>query len=102
MFYLLFLAIFGIFTYTAFPAVAIYRDAGEMASVCYTFGIAHPPGYPLYVLFGKIFTLIIPFGNIAYRINLMSAFFGALTCGILYLILKGIADRNLRSVLYSL
>ncbi|HAX61700.1 MAG TPA: hypothetical protein DCX95_03955, partial [Elusimicrobia bacterium] len=62
MFYFLILIIFGIFTYSAFPSVAIYRDAGEMASVCYTFGIAHPPGYPLYVLLGKIFTLLIPFG----------------------------------------
>lgn len=102
MFYLLFLAIFGIFTCTAFPSVAIYRDAGEMASVCYTFGIAHPPGYPLYVLLGKIFTLIIPFGNIAYRINLMSAFFGALSCGMVYLIIKRIADRNLCSTLCAL
>ncbi|MEW6556709.1 MAG: DUF2723 domain-containing protein [Elusimicrobiota bacterium] len=88
MFYFLILTIFGIFTYTAFPSVAVYRDAGEMASVCYTFGIAHPPGYPLYVLLGKIFTVIIPFGNIAYRINLMSTFFGALTCSIVYLIVR--------------
>jgi len=97
MFYLLILSIFGIFTYTAYPSVACYRDAGEMASVCYTFGIAHPPGYPLYVLFGKIFTLIIPFGNIAYRINLMSAFFGAMTCGLVYLAVKrisGLADKE--------
>ncbi|MDO8734260.1 MAG: tetratricopeptide repeat protein, partial [Elusimicrobiota bacterium] len=35
-----------------------------------------------------------PFGNIAYRINLMSAFFGALSCGILYLIVKKIAGQN--------
>ncbi|MFA5779574.1 MAG: DUF2723 domain-containing protein [Elusimicrobiota bacterium] len=109
MIYFIFLLTFSVFNFTAFPSVAIYRDAGEMASVCYTFGIAHPPGYPLYVLFGKIFTLIIPFGNIAYRINLMSAFFGALSCGILYLIIKGIADRgqrtkdgNLRSTLCAL
>ncbi|MBN1384749.1 MAG: DUF2723 domain-containing protein [Elusimicrobia bacterium] len=83
-----FLTTFAIFVYTAFPTVAVYRDAGEMASVSLTLGIAHPPGYPLYVILGKIFTIIIPFGNIAYRINLMSAFFGALTCLLVYLIIK--------------
>ena len=63
-------------------------DSGELTTACSVLGIAHPPGYPMYVLLGKIFTLIIPFGNIAYRINLMSAFFGALSCWMVYLIVK--------------
>ncbi len=63
-------------------------DSGELVTACSVLGIAHPPGYPLYVLLGKIFTLLIPFGNIAYRINLMSAFFGAFTCGMVYLIVR--------------
>ncbi|MDD5687143.1 MAG: DUF2723 domain-containing protein [Elusimicrobia bacterium] len=88
MIYFLFLLTFWVFVYTLFPSVAIYRDAGEMVSVCYKYGIAHPPGYPLYVVLGKIFTILIPFGNIAYRVNCMSAVFGALTCSIIYLIIK--------------
>jgi len=91
---LLFLSSFAIYLYTLFPSVAIYRDAGEMASVTFTLGIAHPPGYPLYVILGKLFSLLIPFGNIAYRINIMSAFFGALTCGIFYLAVKDLNNKS--------
>ncbi|MBI5573962.1 MAG: DUF2723 domain-containing protein [Elusimicrobia bacterium] len=70
-----------------YPTVSV-GDSGELITAAYTLGIPHPPGYPLWTILGKIFTLLIPFGNIAYRVNLMSAFFGALTCVILYLIVS--------------
>jgi hypothetical protein len=66
-----------------FPTIAPYRDAGEMTTVIHTLGVAHPPGYPLYTLLGKIFVLLVPFGNIAYRINVLSAVFGALTVAVI-------------------
>lgn len=31
-------------------------DSGELTAAAYTLGIAHPPGYPLLCLAGKIFT----------------------------------------------
>ncbi len=40
-------------------------------------GVANPPGFPLYYLMGRLFTLL-PIGDAAFRINVMSAFFGAL------------------------
>ncbi|MBI5574262.1 MAG: DUF2723 domain-containing protein [Elusimicrobia bacterium] len=82
-----FLTSFGLYLFTMCPTV-YSGDSGELTTACSVLGIAHPPGYPLYVLLGKIFTLIIPFGNIAYRVNLMSAFFGALSCGLVYLIVR--------------
>ena len=51
-------------------------DSGELATVVRTLGVPHPPGYPTYVLIGKLFTFL-PVGDVAYRLNLMSAFFGA-------------------------
>ena len=74
---------FAIYLYTLFPTVAPYRDAGEIATVIHTLGVAHPPGYPLYTLLGKIFVLLVPFGNIAYRMNVLSAVFGALTTAVI-------------------
>jgi len=47
---------------------------------CYYLGIAHPPGYPLFTMLGKIFIELIPWGSIAFRVHLMSACFGAGTC----------------------
>ncbi len=58
-------------------------DSGEFQFVSYVLGIAHPPGYPLYTLLGKLFTLI-PLGDVAYRVNLLSAVIAALTLAGLY------------------
>ncbi|MFA5779766.1 MAG: DUF2723 domain-containing protein [Elusimicrobiota bacterium] len=93
MFFLVFNSTFIIYLCTMYPTISPYRDSGDMIVSAFTLGIAHPPGYPLYVLLGKIFTILIPFGNIAYKVNLMSAFFGAAACGILYLLIKKIGEQ---------
>ncbi|OGS46567.1 MAG: hypothetical protein A2539_01685 [Elusimicrobia bacterium RIFOXYD2_FULL_34_15] len=64
----------------------------------FTLGISHPSGYPLYVLLGKIFTLVIPFGNIAYRINLMSAVFGAMACSLLFYVLNYLLSEGEKQI----
>ena len=71
------LVIFGVYMFTLHPTISPYRDSGDLIVSSYTEGIAHPPGYPLYVLSGKIFSGILPWGNAAYRMNVMSAVFGA-------------------------
>jgi hypothetical protein len=53
-------------------------DGGDLIAAAYTFGIPHPTGYPLYVLLTRLFTFL-PWGDIAYWVNLMSAFFAAAT-----------------------
>ena len=50
-------------------------------------GTAHAPGYPLYILIGHVFSWI-PVATPAWRANFMSACFGALTVGVLYLIFR--------------
>jgi tetratricopeptide (TPR) repeat protein len=82
---LLFLISFGIYLKTLCPTVYV-GDSGELIAAVHTLGIPHNPGYPLYCLLGKLFTFL-PFGSIAYRINLMSAFFASLTVVLIYLII---------------
>ncbi|TFH65323.1 MAG: DUF2723 domain-containing protein, partial [Candidatus Zixiibacteriota bacterium] len=53
---------------TSYPSVA-YIDSGELAIVNWTLGIAHPTGYPLYTLIGRLFALL-PFELIATQILL--------------------------------
>ncbi len=53
-------------------------DSGEFVTAAYTLGIPHPPGYPLWCLLAHAFTHL-PFGTVAWRVNLMSAVFGAAT-----------------------
>lgn len=52
------------------------EDSGEFVTASYVLGIPHPPGYPLYCLVAHAFTWL-PFGEVAWRVNLMSAVFGA-------------------------
>ena len=69
-------------------APTIYNlDSAELTTAVGTGGILRATGYPLYLLLGKIWT-VIPIGDLGYRMNLFSAFFGALTIFL--------ADRALR------
>lgn len=63
-------------------------DSGELVTAAYSLGVPHPPGYPLFCMLGHLFIKLIPFGNVAYRVNVMSAFLGAMACLILFLIFR--------------
>ena len=62
---------FGLYWFTLAPTVMWY-DMGEFAVGSGVLGIGHNSGYPLYMILGKLFTLL-PIGDVAYRVNLMSA-----------------------------
>jgi len=62
-------------------------DPGEFQFVPYILGIPHQTGYPLYVLLGKLWS-ILPLGSVAHRMNLFSALFAALTVCLIYLLLR--------------
>jgi len=61
-------------------------DGNELATVPYLLGLVHSTGYPLYTWLGKLFTFL-PVGDVAHRMNLMSATLGAAGVGMLYLLL---------------
>jgi len=83
-----FLALFGLYAYSA-PRTVTLEDDGLFIMSSYFLGIDHPPGYPLLTLLGKLFTLL-PVGSIALRVHLLSAFFGALTCVALWLVVRAL------------
>jgi len=84
---LIFLSAFAFYTFTSYPDIAAYRDTGELVTVSNILGVAHPTGYPLYTILGYIFQKAIPFGTPAYRQNIMSGFFSALTLALFFLII---------------
>jgi len=47
----------GVYILTMMPTVGLI-DSGELALVCGEPGIAHPTGYPLYTLIGRLFCMI--------------------------------------------
>ena len=88
---------FGVYLSTLTPTVG-FHDSGELITVAYTLGIAHPPGYPLYTLFGKLFITLIPIGNIAYRMNMESALFASLAVMMTYFIILKLTAKIIPSV----
>jgi hypothetical protein len=97
---LLALPVFGaaltLYGLTLSPSIAaLFDDSLEFQLVTYQLGIAHPTGYPLYTLLGWLFTRL-PIGDVAYRVNLMSAVFGALAVALVYLVGLEIASNGER------
>jgi len=83
---LLFGACFTAYYVTLAPTITWQHngaDSGDLVTAAYTLGIAHPTGYPLFALLGRAFTLL-PVGEVAYRVNLMSAVLAATTVSIVY------------------
>ena len=88
----LFLLTFLVYLKTLAPGVFGF-DSAELATGVFTQGIVHPPGYPLYLLIGKLFTYL-PLRDVAYRLNLMSAVFASLTVVILYWAIENIVENR--------
>ncbi len=63
-------------------------DSGELVAAVHVLGIPHPSGYPLYVLLGKLWTVLLPLGSIAFRMSLFSAACAAGTCAVIYLLAR--------------
>ena len=69
---------------TLAPSVTFF-DSGEFLTATASLGSAHSPGYPLFLMYAKPFTWI-PLGNIAFRINMATAFSASLACLGVYLL----------------
>jgi hypothetical protein len=75
-------------------------DSGELVTAVAVLGIPHPSGYPLYVLIGKLWTILVPVGSVAFRMSLFSAACGACSCALLFLLARRIG-LTITSSLFS-
>jgi len=74
-----------LYVHTLLPGVG-EADTFEFQVVVPLLRVAHPTGYPLYILLAKLFTLL-PIGNIAWRVSLASAVFATGAALVLYALL---------------
>ena len=74
--------VFSLYAFTANPTVS-FTDSGELAAVAMTLGIAHPTGYPLFTILGRLVGMIIP-GEPVAILNLFSSFLVACAVGLFY------------------
>lgn len=81
-------------------------DSGELILAAWAPGVAHAPGFPAYVFSGWVWTHLLPWGNVAWRLNLFSAICSALGVAVAFLFaerlitLLGTSDR-LSSLLWA-
>ena len=75
---------FAIYAFTLSPQLTL-QDSGELAVGSYYAGVPHPPGYPVWTIYTWLWTVLLPAGNIAWRVALGTAASSALACGLLAL-----------------
>src|ERR1043166_1291311 len=73
-----------IYIRTLAPPVTLV-DSGELIVASRSLGVAHPPGFPLYLILAHLASLL-PLGNVAVRVNFASAFFAALASAMMTLV----------------
>jgi transmembrane protein TMEM260 (protein O-mannosyltransferase) len=76
------------------PGVGFW-DTGEFQTVLPLLGTAHPTGYPTYVLIGFLANILLtPFGEPAFRINLLSLLAVAFAAGATVALMRRLIDST--------
>lgn len=92
------LLVFGLYLLTLAPTVLYYApenyDSAHLQVVAYVLGIPSFTGYPTYAMLAHLFTYL-PFGEVAWRVNLASAVFGALAVAVVYLLCRRLGAGRL-------
>jgi len=85
-----------VYLQTLLPSVG-WGDIARFQYVAKIWGVPHRFGYPLYIALSRLFGAL-PVGDLAYRINLMSAFFAALAAAMVCLIVMRLTGDWLAGV----
>jgi hypothetical protein len=82
------------FTYisTMEPTVSFW-DCGEFIACSYKLQIGHPPGAPLFLMIGRLFSLGVAPENVAYAVNLISALSSAFTILFLFWTISALGKK---------
>lgn len=76
------------------PGVGYSGDTAKWQFIGVVGGVPHATGYPLYVALDQVWVRVVPFGSIAWRVNLLSAVLGAATVAVLYVVLRQLDLRR--------
>jgi len=81
-----FIFFLAVYTITLCPTV-FWWDSGELIANIAVLGIPHRPGFPIYVLLGKLFSFL-PFWSFALKVNFLSGLFASFSLAIFYKIFQ--------------
>jgi hypothetical protein len=80
--------VLGVYLWTLLPGVGYSGDTAKWQFLGKVEGIAHATGYPLYLALNQAWVRTIPGGDLAWKVNLLSAVSGAVAIAVLYLVLR--------------
>lgn len=96
------LVVLAVARMTLLPGLAIW-DTGEFQAVGPLLGTAHPTGYPAYVVLGFLASaILVPLGDEAFRMNLLSAALVALAAALVVVLVRMLTGRTLLAVAAAL
>jgi tetratricopeptide (TPR) repeat protein len=76
-----FVVIWTAYLLTLAPELTL-EDCGELCTASFYAGIPHPPGYPFWAIYSWVWTVILPIGNVAWRVEVGESFAAAMACGL--------------------
>jgi hypothetical protein len=91
----------AVYARTLAPGLVGDTDGPMFQFIGRALGVAHNPGYPLYVLLTYPFSFL-PIGSLAYRINLFSALCGATAVALAFLVCRRLECRRSLSLVAAL
>ena len=80
---------------TMLPGTGFSGDTAKFQYVGQVLGTPHNTGYPIYTMLDAAVVRLVPFGSVAWRVNLLSALFATAACALLVPVLVGLGCRRL-------
>lgn len=94
IFPLLLASLFSLAVFVKGVSPSVYAgDSGDIILASWYGGVAHPPGYPLNIMLGWLFTHFSYEASVAYKANLLAAFIQAAVIGVFYLIIRKLTNN---------
>ena len=90
--WIVFLIATAVYVLTLEPTTSLW-DCGEYITTAYKLEVGHPPGAPLFMMLGRLFTVFSGPESAAYMVNLMSALSSSFTILFLYWSITMIAKK---------
>jgi hypothetical protein len=84
----------AVYVRSLLPGVGYSGDTAKWQFLGEVGGTPHPTGYPLYLLLNRAWVHAFPVGELAWRVNLLSAVLGAATVAALFLLLRTLDVRR--------
>jgi len=78
----------AVYVRSLLPGVGYAGDTAKWQFLGAVGGVPHATGYPLYIAVDQAWVSIVPWGSVAWRVNLLSAVLGAVAVGVLHILLR--------------